>query len=168
MALFAYDGAVSTMISKWKYHEDYAAQKALMSLIPGEIERLRAFVPRDACMIPVPPHPNRLRDRGFDPVWTFASKLCRIMKQYGIDIDFHDDALIRTRHTARQATLTHDERLHNLDGAFSTVGLLPNKKLVLIDDVLTTGATVSTCADTLRRAGAQWVGAIALAHPVTH
>lgn len=168
MAIFEYAGPIGTMIGKWKYHEDYAAQKALMSLISDHIERLKAYVPEDVCLIPVPPHPKRLRERGFDPVWTFAAKLRRILENGGIEATLCDDLLIRTRHTKRQATLTEEERKHNLSGAFKVVQSLPTSPIILVDDVITTGATTAACAQTLRAAGAEWVGALALAHPVKH
>ena len=166
MAIFEYVGPIGTMIGKWKYHEDYGAQKALMSLIGSQIERLGAYVPEDVCLIPVPPHPKRLRERGFDPVWTFAAKLRRILENGGINATLGDDILIRTRHTKRQATLTEEERKHNLSGAFKVVQALPQAPIILVDDVITTGATTVTCAQTLRAAGAGWIGALSLAHPV--
>ncbi|MBO4351436.1 MAG: ComF family protein [Proteobacteria bacterium] len=165
-AIFRYEGAVQNMIAKWKYHEDYSAQKALLSFLPENIERLKPFIPDNACLIPVPPHPRRLRERGFDPVWTFAEKLHKILVQSGIHTDFRDDVLTRTRHTPHQAGLTHDERVHNLDGAFKVSEKFAPQKVILIDDVTTTGATAAACATTLKAAGAPWVGFVALAHAV--
>ena len=165
-ALFRYEGAVQSMIAKWKYHEDYGAQKALLSFLPEQVERLKPFIPEGVCLIPVPPHPKRLRERGFDPVWTFAEKLHRVLAQSDIQTNFRDDTLSRTRHTVHQAGLTHDERVHNLDGAFKVSEKFEPQKVILIDDVTTTGATAAACAKTLKDAGAPWVGFIALAHAV--
>ena len=164
-AIFRYEGAVQNMIAKWKYHEDYGAQNALLAFLPEQAERLKPFIPDGACMIPVPPHPRRLRERGFDPVWTFAEKLHKVLKECGISTDFRDDLLTRTRHTPHQAGLSHDERLHNLDGAFKVAEPI-TKKIILLDDVTTTGATAAACAQTLKTAGAPWVGFVALAHAV--
>lgn len=165
-AVFRYEGAVQSMISKWKYHEDYAAQKAVLSSLADHVERLRPLVPEGAVLIPVPPHPRRLRERGFDPVWTFASRLHKILNDAQIHCDFKDDVLTRTRHTAHQAALSHDERMHNLDGAFHVDECFHAKKVVLIDDVMTTGATGSTCASVLKDSGIEWIGFISLAHTV--
>ena len=75
--------------------------------------------------------------------------------------------LIRTRHTPHQASLTQDERLHNLEGAFKVEQSFKAEHIILLDDVITTGATGSVCAKTLRnQAEAKWIGMIALAHPV--
>ena len=165
--LFVYDGAMRSMISKWKYHEDFAAQNAILSLIPQQIERLREIIPQDACMIPVPPHPKRLRERGFDPVWTFATRLAKNLKSAGIPVTFRDDVLIRTRHTSHQASLSQDERRHNLDGAFMVKNQPDTDRIILVDDVMTTGTTGSVCAQTLREfAGAKLVILVTLAHPI--
>lgn len=165
-AVFRYEGAVQSMISKWKYHEDYAAQKAILSSLPEQVDRLRPFIPEGAVLIPVPPHPKRLRERGFDPVWTFAVRLHKVLEDAQIHTEFRDDVLTRTRHTAHQAALSRDERLHNLDGAFHVAEGFDAKKVVLIDDVMTTGATGSTCADILKKSGVEWLAFIALAHTV--
>ncbi len=164
MAIFQYQGAVQSMISKWKYHEDYAACKAVLSFIPEYIEELRKFIPEGACMIPVPPHPKRLRERGFDPVWSFASKLHHDLRKANIQVEFRDDVLIRTRHTAHQAGLNHEERMHNLENAFKVVESIEGRNILLVDDVMTTGATGSACASVLKSAGCSWIGFIALAH----
>lgn len=165
-AIFRYEGAVQNMIAKWKYHEDYCAQRTLLSFLPSQVERLKPFIPDGVCIIPVPPHPKRLKERGFDPVWTFAKKLHKVLKQSGLQTVFKDDVLIRTRHTAHQAGLSHDERLHNLDGAFKVSDQLEPQKVLLVDDVTTTGATAAACAKTLKDAGMTWIGFIALAHAV--
>ena len=166
-ALFIYDGAVKSMIAKWKYHEDYTAQHAILSFLPSQLDRLKAFIPDNTCIIPVPPHPQRLQERGFDPVWTFGTKLTKLLLDADMHVTFKDDVLIRTRHTPHQASLSHDERLHNLDGAFKIIKDFQAEKIILLDDVITTGATGSVCAKTLRNeAGAKWIGMIALAHPV--
>ncbi len=165
-AVFRYEGAVQSMISKWKYHEDYAAQKAVLSSLTDHVDRLRKFIPEGAVLIPVPPHPRRLRERGFDPVWTFAARLHKILEEAQIHTEFRDDVLIRTRHTAHQAALSHDERMHNLDGAFHVAEDFHAEKAVLIDDVMTTGATASTCAAILKESSVEWLSFIALAHTV--
>ena len=164
--LFIYDGAVSNMIAKWKYHEDFSAQNAILSFLPTQIQRLKAMIHEDSWMIPVPPHPRRLQERGFDPVWTFATRLVHVLKEAEISVTFCDDALIRTRHTPHQASLSHDERLKNLKDAFKVVKPIQTQHVILIDDVMTTGATGSVCAQILKESGVSWVGMIALAHPV--
>lgn len=73
--------------------------------------------------------------------------------------------LVRTRNTPQQARLPGDQRAANVDGAFAvtTAAPLRGASYVLIDDVLTTGATASACAAALKDAGAGWVGVLTLA-----
>lgn len=162
---FAYEAAVTHLISNWKFHEDYAAQRAIIQLINDRIPDMLNKIHAPACILPIPPHPKRLRERGFDPVWTLAKGMKNALKKNGLDVDFRDDILQRTRHTVRQASLTLDERKHNLDGAFQCINPLPNAQILLVDDVLTSGSTMNACAKILRNAGANDILAIALAHP---
>lgn len=161
-AFFAYEGAAKNTISKWKYHADMAAQKAILNCIEPQIKNLKPLIPVEACFIPIPPHPKRLYERGFDPVWTFARKLLQLLPHASLSLKFKDDALIRVRHTKAQASLNHEERLKNLENAFEIKGNIPSK-IILIDDVLTTGATAKACAKVLRQAGAQHIILVTLA-----
>ena len=163
-AAFRYDGAVQQMIAKWKYHEDYGAYHALLACLPEQLPRMRKCIALDACLIPVPPHPRRLRERGFDPVWQFANALQKALNHDGLHTVLRDDVLSRTRHTPHQASLSHDERMHNLDGAFKVADGFSAQNAVLIDDVVTTGATAATCAHALKLAGIPHISFVALAH----
>ncbi|MBQ1266938.1 MAG: ComF family protein [Proteobacteria bacterium] len=162
-SFFAYEGAVQSLIARWKYHEDYCARLALLSSMSERIDRVLAFVGASATVIPVPPHPRRLRERGFDPVWTFASKLSTQLSQAkGETFTLNDACLHRSRHTLHQAGLSAAERAQNLRGAFEIVDMAP-ERVILVDDVVTTGATLSACALVLRNAGAKRVLAMTLA-----
>ncbi len=163
-AVFLYEGAVQQMIAKWKYHEDYGAYHALIHFRPEHLDRLKSCIPQDDCIIPVPPHPRRLRERGFDPVWMFANALQKSLQANGIRTVLRDDVLTRTRHTPHQASLSHDQRMHNLDGAFQVAEGFSAPHVTLIDDVVTTGATAATCAAALKHAGIEHISFVALAH----
>ena len=84
-AFFAYEGPASDLITRWKYHEDYSAQCALMGLVSNRIQEIKPLIAEHALLVPVPPHPNRLESRGFDPVWTFASVLAKGLQSIGCD-----------------------------------------------------------------------------------
>ena len=110
------------------------------------------------CIIPVPLHPARLSERGYNQSELLArevSKLCRI--------EMRTDIITRTRHTKQQSKLSGKERGKNLLNAFSVKGDLSGKSILLLDDVITTGNTVCSCAEALKAAGAKEVRAIALA-----
>ncbi len=107
-------------------------------------------------ILPVPLHPTRLRERTFNQAELLARALADRM-----GIPCETDLLIRCRSTRPQAELTQEERSRNVRGAFdlrSGAGL-KGSRLLLVDDVLTTGATAEACAALLKKAGARsvWV-----------
>ncbi len=121
---------------------------------------------RDAgALIPVPLHWTRLFQRRFNQSAELARAIARQRKFAVID-----DALVRVRATPPQVGLARDERAKNVHGAFSIEKTMrakvKGKRIVLVDDVLTTGATANACARVLRRAGAAQVDVLTLARVV--
>lgn len=108
----------------------------------------------DALLVPVPLHPARLRSRGYDQAVLLARGLAR---RRGLAMS--PRALQRTRPTPAQAALRARDRLHNLRAAFAvrSAARVAGRRVVLIDDVLTTGATADACARVLVAAGASRV-----------
>jgi len=110
-------------------------------------------------LMPVPLHPRRLREREFNQSLLLADRLGRHLDR---PVSFTN--LIRTTASPAQTTLSRKARLKNLRGAFglrhpeSIVG----RRILLVDDVFTTGATVNECAKTLRRAGSGSVYVVTL------
>lgn len=106
---------------------------------------------------PVPLHPSRLKQRGFNQALLLA--------QVFPEVPLERELLIRRRHTLPQAGLNPKERRENVKGAFAVPrpGLAKDKKILLIDDVFTTGATVRECARVLRRSGAREVHVLTVA-----
>jgi ComF family protein len=104
------------------------------------------------CIIPVPLHPHRLRERGFNQALELARPLASYLK---IPINAH--AVRRIRPTAAQSSLPRQERKQNVRDAFALRNPLAARHVAILDDVLTTGHTVGELAKILRRAGAQTV-----------
>lgn len=108
------------------------------------------------CVVPVPLHPWRRLHRGFNQARDLAARLDRPVV----------DALWRVRATSSQMTLAADARHRNVHGAFMLApwpARVEKRIIVLVDDVRTTGATLSACAYVLRRAGATDVRALTVA-----
>ena len=102
-------------------------------------------------LVPVPLHRIRFRERGYNQSSLLARCAARIC-----NISVNERILTRTRHTNIQARLSSKERVKNVSNAFSvkTPEDVRNKKIILVDDVLTTGVTINECARVLVESGA--------------
>lgn len=150
-ATFVYGFPVDRLVPRFKFHKDLVAGRLLSELMA---ERLRDL-PRPAALVPVPLHPDRLRQRGYDQALELAKPLSQ-----ALGIALLPQALLRTRATAPQSELDASARQRNLRHAFEANGevQLPDH-IALIDDVMTTGATLQAAAKRLRRAGVNRVDA---------
>jgi ComF family protein len=126
----------------------------LMGLLISEVWRDERLHIESWNVVPVPLHPKRMRNRGFNQSREIASELARRAPD-GISLTLRP-VLKRVRHTLRQAQLDRRERLRNLSDAFRASGRIPKNQQpanwLIVDDVITTGTTVSECAAALRKA----------------
>ncbi|MBI4124875.1 MAG: ComF family protein [Deltaproteobacteria bacterium] len=131
---------------KYNYVKDIAQILALL-LADYLIKRDLLNYFASAAVIPVPLHKRRLRLRGFNQAELVAQDLAKLT---GLE---YTPILQRTKNTKSQVDLPREERLKNLEGAFSAAPApsLGERKIILIDDVSTTGATLNECAKVLRR-----------------
>ena len=154
-APFRYGWPLDRLEARFKFGRDLAAGRALATLWQRETMPL----PRPDLLLPVPLHRTRLRQRGYNQALELAQPLAR---QLGIPL--RRDALLRTRGTAAQTELDAVARRRNVRGAFALrAGIALPAHVAILDDVMTTGATLAECARVLRQAGVQRVDAWALA-----
>lgn len=123
---------------------------------PESVSLRRALC--SACLVPVPLHPERLAERGYNQAALLAKGMARAL---GCDTRLR--ALRRVRNSGKQSRLDRAQRLANLQGNIA-VRHTPPARVVLVDDVLTTGATLDQCARVLEQAGVSIVGMITIAH----
>jgi len=116
-------------------------------------------------VVPVPLHPSRRRQRGFDQAELLARGLVQRLRREERGLQLVPDSLRRIRATLPQVGLSGSARRENVSGVFSVARpeRVRNRTVVLIDDVMTTGATLSACAKALKQAGASRVLALSLA-----
>jgi len=149
VALGPYDGALKRLVHALKFEgHDILAAPAAARLAP-EVRR-RGLHGVDA-VVPIPSTRRRNRERGYDPAALLGEELARRLALRLFP------ALVRAKETPPQSTLTAAARRANVAGAFRARAAAEGRSLLLVDDVLTTGATAFTAAETLRAAGARHV-----------
>lgn len=153
-----YQAPISGLIAGFKFHQNLAAGAALASLLRESVEQAGGQAP-DA-LLPVPLHASRLRQRGYNQAVELAKPLAE-----RLDRPLLVDGVRRVLATTDQIGLSALQRRRNLRNAFAIETPLP-KHVAIIDDVLTTGATVLTLARALRNAGAAEVSVWCVARTV--
>lgn len=146
-----YQGLLKEAVHKLKYRNQLTLARPLGQLLGKAIAAAGSdFVPDR--ILPVPLHPRRLKQRGYNQALELARPLVR---QLGCPLD--TTLLQRTRNTPRQQGLSATERRSNLRGAFALSSTAPALRILLVDDVMTTGETVRECCRTLLTGGAEEV-----------
>ncbi len=156
-ACFAYEGIARRLIQQFKYQGRAYLGETLTRLMLTVIHKDAVSV-FDA-LVPVPLFATRLREREFNQARVLAECLAR---ETGVRVL---PLLVRTKNTRSQARLCEKDRAANVQGAFQVIPDqdLSDQRLLLIDDILTTGATASVAACALKEAGARHVAVLAFA-----
>jgi ComF family protein len=148
---YLYEASIASIVTALKYHR----HTGLTRFCANEIHDLYLdWCPDVDLILPVPIHRSRMSWRGFNQATLLCEKLPAELVNLGI---------VRTRRTPPQVRLTAEKRMVNLQNAFHCKLDLTGKRVLLVDDVFTTGATTSACAQALKAAGATWVGVAVLA-----
>jgi ComF family protein len=157
LAPFVYADPLDRWVGALKFQRDLAAGQLLGELWALAIRDALPWDHVDA-LVPMPLHRRRLRERGFNQV----VELLRPLIHSGTP-PLRLDWLQRERETSAQSGLSAGERRRNLRGAFVADAAVRGQRVLLVDDVITTGSTVMEAARTLQRAGAAEVRVLALA-----
>jgi len=169
-APLVYDKVITEVIHSFKYRGKIQLAEPLSELL------LTAFmffwdIGGIDIVLPVPLHPSRLRQRGFNQAYLLIGYWPRLAARHPGDfsrIQIERDLLIRTMPTAPQSALGRDQRADNIKGAFDIADkdAVQGKNILLIDDVYTTGATVNECGRLLLGRGARQVDVLTLARAI--
>lgn len=157
---FAFDGPMRRAVHRFKYTREYARGRHLGQLLAN---RYRELFPRALIdvIVPVPLHPRRFRERGFNQSSVLAEELSVVVGAPVVP------AVSRARNTVPQAGLSGEDRLQNLSDAFVAIDddreAIAGMRVLIVDDVTTTGATAAAVAEALQAAGAAEIFAITLA-----
>lgn len=146
---YYYGGPAGDLVRNLKYRGVTRLSEGMGRAMAKAFE---AIQPTGAdCVVPVPMHRKRLRKRGFNHAELLA---CEAAKRLNLPME---NALERVRNTRQQARLPVAERRKNMDGAIELRGDVRGRRVILVDDVCTTGATANACARALLGGGAQAV-----------
>jgi len=156
---YLYSGPFMGSIQRFKYHSETHLTSSLGQLLSSFAREWMSNL-KDFLIVPVPLHRRRLRERGFNQSLLLARVLA---SDLGNQLDYL--SLIRKRYTSPQTGLKKEERRKNVKDAFSIIypEAVKHKKILLVDDVFTTGHTLNECAKTLKKSRAATVICLTLA-----
>ncbi len=157
---FYYKDGIEAAIHTMKFNNHPRLTKTMAKLLWKELIREES-VPQFDSIIPIPMYSKKKRQRGYNQTELIANQLSLLSK-----VEMRTDLLIKNRQTKSQSKLKRQERLDNLKGAFSLgkdIEYLEGKNILLVDDVVTTGTTLNTCAKILREQGICSIYAIVIA-----
>ncbi len=164
-----YSGPIKEMIHHYKYGGRDALAGEFAEMLISCWQENPEFRDADA-LVPVPSHTVRLRERGYDHIHLLAGALHRLlMERSALKQDSRPalggGTLVRTRHSVTQTQLSREERRRNVSDSFAlrSGAQVSGLKVALMDDVVTTGATLEVCARILMRSGAREVVCLTIA-----
>jgi len=170
VAYGVYEDELREMVHLLKYDRVRGLAEPLGAMLAEAMLMLEADAGRELMVVSVPLYPARERQRGYNQTVLLADaavlRLKRLRPEWKLTAAH--GAMRRTRDTENQFALAPRQRRANLRGAFEVSGDVTGREVLLVDDILTTGATARECARVLRRAGARtvWVATLARAQRV--
>ncbi len=143
-----YEPPISLWVQQLKFGGRLDRSRIMAECLTVNLQKIPQTVP----IVPVPLHEKRLKKRGFNQALEIARMICKWQNR-----ELLDEVLIRTKNTAMQAELHQKQRAGNVRAAFKSTKIIEHKAVILLDDVMTTGQTMRSCAQVIKQAGASQV-----------
>lgn len=159
MYLFKYEGKIREMIIDYKFNEKSYIYITFVKILLKNKKMLENIKNYDT-IIPVPISGKRYKKRGYNQSYLLAKEICKYA-----NLNLESDCLYKIKHNVEQSSLNGLERQENIKGAYElrNMQILNNKKILLLDDVYTTGATVNECARILSKTNPSKIGVFTVA-----
>ena len=157
--IFLYQGIIRRIILKYKFQEEAYLYKTFVNFLLKN-EKFFKKIEKYDTIVPVPISKKRLKSRGYNQSELIAKEI-----SYNSNLTLETECLYKVRNIVEQSKLNKEERLKNIQGVYELVSKekLYKKKILLIDDIFTTGSTVNECAKVLRNAFPRKIGVFTLA-----
>lgn len=158
MHIFKYCKLVRKMILQYKFNDKAYLNKCFCEFIVKQ-EKIVDFIKSYDIIIPVPIHKTRNKERGYNQSELIAKELARKCK-----INVYTNVLIKIKNNKTQSSLTKKEREENTKNVYKILNLekIYNKKVLILDDVYTTGATINSCIEEIKKANPNKIGVLTL------
>lgn len=160
IALFQYEGIIREKILQYKFSEQAYFYQFFSEILLNH-KKIVGFLKSYDIIIPVPIDKKRKRERGYNQSELMAKEITKSIK----NLQCQTDNLLKTKTTKPQSTLNKNERKENVKNVYQIKkgDTLKNKRVVLLDDIYTTGSTVNECSKVLKKAGVQNVLVLTIA-----
>ena len=159
MYIFKYEGQIRKMILDYKFNEKSYMYLTFVNFLLKN-EKIFENIKKYDRIIPVPISRQRLKTRGYNQSLLIAKEIAKQTK-----LEFVNNCLFKTKNIIEQSKLNKEDREKNIQGVYKlqNMQLIKNKKILLIDDIYTTGSTVNECSRILRQANPSKIGVLVLA-----
>ena len=159
MYIFKYEGQVRKLILDYKFNEKSYLYKTFVNFLLKN-EKIFENIKKYDKIIPVPISKKRNKERGYNQSMLIAEEIAN-----KTNLELVNNCLIKTKNIIEQSKLNKEDRQQNIQGVYSLQNerLITNKKILLVDDIYTTGSTVNECCKILQQANPKIIGVLVLA-----
>ncbi|OKZ76000.1 MAG: hypothetical protein BHW00_00410 [Clostridium sp. 26_22] len=159
MYIFRYEGKIRKIIIDYKFNEKSYIYVTFVNFLLKN-KKIFENIKKYDTIVPVPISPKRQKERGYNQSLLIAREIA-----HKTNLELMNNCLIKTKNIIEQSKLNKEDRAQNIYGVYELKNkqLVENKKILLIDDIYTTGSTVNECSRILRKANPEKIGVLVLA-----